>query len=60
MTQPLALDSAPAGQAPGWRRHEDLIDALPYVDAMTPEEKQKVDRLIQEEVRDVFHRARSV
>mmetsp|Transcript_18191 Transcript_18191/g.54664 ORF Transcript_18191/g.54664 Transcript_18191/m.54664 type:complete len:310 (+) Transcript_18191:390-1319(+) len=52
MTQPLALDSAPAGQAPGWRRHEDLIDALPYVDAMTPEEKQKVDRLIQEEMKN--------
>ena len=50
MTQPLALDSAAVGEAAGWRRHEDLIDALPYVDTMSPEEKQKVDRMIQEEV----------
>lgn len=50
MTQPLALDSAAVGEAAGWRRHEDLIDALPYVDTMSPEEKQKVDRMIQGEV----------
>lgn len=50
MTQPLALDSAPAGQAAGWRKGEHLIDALPYVDRLTPEEKINVDRLIQEEV----------
>ena len=51
MAQLLALDSAPAGQAAGWRKGQDLIDALPYVDRLTPEEKQRVDRLIQEEVR---------
>ena len=50
MAQPLALDSAPAGQGAGWRKGQDLIDALPYVDRLTPEEKQRVDRLIQEEV----------
>lgn len=50
MAQPLALDSVPAGQGAGWRKGQDLIDALPYVDRLTPEEKQRVDRLIQEEV----------
>lgn len=52
MAQPLALDSAPAGQASGWRKGQDLIDALPYVDRLTPEEKQRVDKLIQEEMRN--------
>ena len=51
MTQPLALESAPAERALGWRKNKELIDALPYVDTLSPEEKQKVDRLIQEEVR---------
>lgn len=51
MAQPLALDSAPAGQGAGWRKGQDLIDALPYVDRLTPEEKQRVDKLIQEEAR---------
>ena len=50
MTQPLALDSAPAGQAGGWRQHEDLIDALPYVDTLSDAEKVMVDKLIREEV----------
>lgn len=54
MAQPLALDSAPAGQAAGWRKGQDLIDALPYVDRLTPEEKQQVDKLIQEEVRGLL------
>ena len=48
--QPLALDVAPAGQAPGWRKHEDLIDALPYVDTLSEAEKASVDALIREEV----------
>lgn len=56
MTQPLALDSAPAGQAAGWRKGEDLIDALPYVDRLTPEEKMNVDRLIQEEMKNSSQR----
>ncbi|KAK9806831.1 hypothetical protein WJX72_004086 [[Myrmecia] bisecta] len=52
MTQPLALDSAPAGEAAGWRRGEELIDALPYTDALSAEEKQAVDQLIQEELKN--------
>jgi hypothetical protein len=50
MAQPLALDSVPAGEAAGWRRHEDLIDALPYVDTLSDVEKVMVDKLIREEV----------
>lgn len=56
MTQLLALDSAPAGQAAGWRKGENLIDALPYVDVLTPEEKVNVDRLIQEEMKNSSQR----
>ena len=48
--QLLALDVAPAGQASGWRKHEDLIDALPYVDTLSVAEKASVDALIREEV----------
>ena len=51
MTQPLALDNAPAGEAAGWRRNEDIIDALPYVDTLSDAEKVIVDKLIREEVR---------
>ena len=50
MPVPLALDAAPAGQAAGWRKHEDIIDALPYVDTLSTEEKARVDELIREEV----------
>ncbi|GFH06271.1 uncharacterized protein HaLaN_00875 [Haematococcus lacustris] len=32
------------GQAQGWRRGEDLIDALPYIDGLTPEFKQQTWR----------------
>lgn len=44
-----------ASQAPlalgyGWRKNEDLIDALPYVDPLTPEDKRAVEKLIEEEV----------
>lgn len=52
MAQPLALDSAPAGEAAGWRRNEDLIDALPYVDTLSDVEKTMVDRLIREEMKN--------
>ncbi len=38
---PLALDSCAYGQSLGWRRGEDLIDALPYIDALTPEIKNQ-------------------
>ena len=53
MVQPLALDVAPAGQARGWRKHEDTIDALPYVDTLNDAEKARVDALIREEVCDI-------
>lgn len=48
---PLALAATAYGEQTGWRKGQELIDALPYVDALTPEEKQAVDRLIEEEVR---------
>ena len=48
--KPLLLDQAPYGQASGWRRREDLVDALPYIDTLTPEMKKEVDKLIHEEV----------
>ena len=51
MTQPLALDSAPHGGAGSWRRGEELIDALAYVDSLAPAERAAVDKLIAEEVR---------
>ena len=51
MTQPLALDSAPHGEATGWRRNEELIDALAYVDSLSPVERAAVDKLIAEEVK---------
>lgn len=51
MTQPLALDSAPHGEAGSWRRGEELIDALAYVDFLAPAERAAVDKLIAEEVR---------
>ena len=51
MTQPLALDSAPHGEAGSWRRGEELIDALAYVDSLAPAERAAVDKLIAEEVR---------
>ena len=50
MTQPLALDSAPHGEAGSWRRGEELIDALAYVDSLAPAERAAVDKLIAEEV----------
>jgi pre-mRNA-splicing factor SPF27 len=49
--QPLALDSAAYGQASGWRKGEDLIDALPYIDPLTPDIKKQVEALIEEEMR---------
>lgn len=39
---PLALEFAAHGQAQGWRRGEDLIDALPYIDALPPDAKRQV------------------
>ncbi|KAL6756456.1 Pre-mRNA-splicing factor SPF27 [Haematococcus lacustris] len=51
MAKPLALMQAAYGQAQGWRRGEDLIDALPYIDGLTPEFKQQVDALIDDEMK---------
>mmetsp|Transcript_19379 Transcript_19379/g.41933 ORF Transcript_19379/g.41933 Transcript_19379/m.41933 type:complete len:260 (+) Transcript_19379:104-883(+) len=48
--QPLALDFHAHGQAWGWRKGEDLIDALPYVDTYEGNVKQQVDALIEEEM----------
>ena len=48
--KPLAIAATAFGEGAGWRKGQDLIDALPYVDALTPEEKQAVDKLIEEEV----------
>lgn len=50
MSSPLAIDSAEHGQQSGWRAGEDLVDALPYIDTLSPEMKDEVDRLVQEEV----------
>lgn len=47
----LALDVAPADNLTGWRAHQELIDALPYVDPLTTSEQRAVDQLIEEEVR---------
>ena len=48
---PLALEFTAHGQSAGWRRGEDLIDALPYIDTLPPEAKKQVDALIEEELR---------
>ncbi len=47
--KPLALEYQAHGQASGWRKGEDLIDALPYLDALAPDMKKQVDALIEEE-----------
>ena len=47
----LALEGTAHGQAAGWRKGEDLIDALPYIDALDPALKKTVDELIEEEMK---------
>jgi hypothetical protein len=50
-TPMLALDAAPSESAPSWRaRGAALVDALPYVDSLTPSERTLADRLIEAEV----------
>lgn len=49
--QPLALTDVAHSEQKGWRRNQHLVDSLPYVDGLTPAEKQAVDKLIEEEVR---------
>ena len=50
-SEPLALTSQAHDDQKGRRRNQQFIDALPYVDEITPEERQVVDRLIHEELR---------
>jgi len=49
--QPLALANEAFAEQKGWRRDQELIDALPYVDGLQPAEKDAVNALIEEEVR---------
>ncbi|KAI8100737.1 hypothetical protein M9434_005128 [Picochlorum sp. BPE23] len=46
----LALQSAEQFEK-GWRRGQRLIDSLPYVDDVTEDEKNNIQRMIQEEMR---------
>lgn len=48
--QPLALEYEVRGQGSGWRKGQELIDALPYIDLLSPEVKRKVEQLIEEEL----------
>jgi Breast carcinoma amplified sequence 2 (BCAS2) len=51
-TTPLALEYHGKAQATGhWRRGQELIDALAYIDPLTPDAKAVVDALIEEEMR---------
>lgn len=48
---PLALPAEAFGEETGWRRRQHLVDALPYVDHITDEEREAAEKLIKEEVR---------
>ncbi|KAF8062947.1 MOS4 [Scenedesmus sp. PABB004] len=49
---PLALEYHGRAAAVGhWRRGQELIDALAYIDPLTPDVKSAVDALIEEEMR---------
>uniref|UniRef100_A0A7R9VI47 Pre-mRNA-splicing factor SPF27 n=1 Tax=Chlamydomonas euryale TaxID=1486919 RepID=A0A7R9VI47_9CHLO len=53
-TAPKVLAIEGAGGSSGfsaWRKDEHLVDALPYVDGLTPQAKRIVDELIDAEVR---------
>lgn len=50
----LALDSAPHGEATGWRRGEHLVDALAYIDPLDDDDKAVVNALLEEEVRECW------
>lgn len=50
MAAPLALDVAPHGELPGWRRGEEALDSLAYIDEFTEQEKAAVEQLIMDEV----------
>lgn len=51
MAAPLALDIAPHDDLPGWRRGEEALESLAYIDGFTEQEKRAVELLIVEEVR---------
>ena len=51
MSAPLALDFKAHGQNSGWRKGEDLIDALPYIDPLSADVKRQVDALIDAEIK---------
>ncbi len=54
MAAPLALDVAPHGELPGWRKGEEALDSLAYIDNFTDQEKALVERLIIDEVPRLF------
>lgn len=45
----LALTATGHSEQKSWKRNQDLVDALPYVDGLTAQEKQAVDALVMEE-----------
>lgn len=48
----LALEYHGKATAVGhWRKNQELVDALAYIDPLTPDVKQQVDKLIEEEMR---------
>lgn len=50
--EPLAIEYHGKETAQGhWRKQQDLVDALAYIDPLTPDVKQQVDKLIEEEMR---------
>lgn len=52
MAAPLQLEYHGKAAATGhWRRGQELIDSLPYIDPLTPDVKATVDGLIEEEMR---------
>lgn len=52
--QPLALASEAFVEQKGWRRKEELVDSLPYIDGLEAGEKEAVMRLVEEEVSATF------
>lgn len=51
-SQPLAIEYHGKAQGTGhWRKGQELIDALAYVDPITDDVRAKVNKLIEEEMR---------
>eukprot|EP00890_Picochlorum_soloecismus_P006483 jgi/Picsp_1/6836/NSC_04173-R1_breast carcinoma amplified sequence 2 len=53
MADRLALTLGSHAEQTGWRRNQDVIDALPYVDDVTPEQKKEIQDMIEEEMRNM-------